>query len=289
MADDDSKGPGRKIGVFYLHRRGNRKTLLRTFLASLKGNPTNLDFSLFIICKGFEEASLEKKTSSWSKYLKQPVNLIYVGDEGFDLTAYRTAAARTDVDYCLFFNSYAVILAPRWLETYAACVPLLGENFLVGATGSYARWGLDEPFENVGEPFERAHIRTNAFFIPRKLYLSFDEPFSTKMDCYMFESGPDNISQRILRSGGFIALVDRQGRIILPGDWPDSRTFFSGRQENLLVADNHTHYYQTSKVRRRKRLSSGVWGRDRGNAEADSWLARKLWKLSREYGVGTGP
>src|SRR6201985_152228 len=159
----------KKIAVFYLLRKGNDPLLLRAFLASLRKNPTAIDYRPILIMKGFSEAETAPLASSWISERGQRATVLHVSDEGFDLTAYRSVAARIDAPYCLFFNSYARLLAPRWLEIYAEASAQLGDNAVIGATGSWTSIDTNVPFPS-------PHLRTNAIFVRRELYLSFDNP-----------------------------------------------------------------------------------------------------------------
>jgi hypothetical protein len=266
----------RKIGVFYLLRNGNNNRYVNAFIKSLSLYNTSLKYELTIVAKGFGSETRTPVVEAYTRKYGVDLRYIYVNDDGFDLTAYHKAALKADVDYCLFLNSYSRMLDEHWLEKYWNALSSLGGNSMVGATGSYASYGEDAPFPSI-------HIRTNAFFIRRDLFLALDAPLQTKLDCHLYESGNDSISKRISANGGQLAIVDRKGQIIAPDRWPDAGVFCSGRQENLLVADNRTHDYALSKQRRRWRLSRAAWGKERANALGDLWLARQLsdirWKL----------
>ena len=202
--------------------------------------------------------------------------MLHISDEGFDLNAYRTAAEQVlPLPYCLFFNSYARVLAPRWLETYANASARLGDNAVIGATGSWTSIDTDVPFPS-------PHLRTNAIFIRRELYLAFDNPLDSKEACVRFESGSNSLSQSIARSGGHVAMVGRSGQVVPPGDWPESRIYYASDQEELLVADNRSHGYQIAKPRSRLRL----FGKQRG-----ARLGPALWSdpgCSARWSIGSG-
>jgi hypothetical protein len=56
-------------------------------------------------------------------------------------------------------------------------------------------------------------------------------------------------------------VVDRDGIAHEPRRWPDSATFWQGRQERLLVADNQTGAYARGGAERRAILAALAWGR----------------------------
>ncbi|MDQ0392174.1 hypothetical protein [Labrys monachus] len=270
-------GEAKSIAVFYLLRRGNDPCLFGGFLASLRKHATAIDYMPFLIQKGFAEAEIEPLASSWVTERGQRATVLHVSDEGYDLTAYRTAAARIEASHCLFFNSYARLLAPRWLEVYADASARLGDDAVIGATGS---WTSIDPELSFPSP----HLRTNAIFLRRELYLSFDNPLDTKDACIRFESGPQSLSRSILRGGGRIAMVGRSGQVVPPESWPESRIYYSGDQEELLVADNRSHGYQVARARSRWRLSKAAWGDKRANIARRSWLSRKVLDWQWRHG-----
>jgi hypothetical protein len=101
--------------------------------------------------------------------------------------------------------------------------------------------------------FPNIHIRTNAFMIERRIFLD-TQPgtIKTKIDSYMFESGPDSLTQQILRLGLKVLVVGADGRSYDIDQWTASGTFRLGTQHNLLVKDNQTrafeHMHRSSKL-----------------------------------------
>jgi SAM-dependent methyltransferase len=76
----------------------------------------------------------------------------------------------------------------------------------------------------------------------------------------MLESGYDGITRRLLQRGRRVLVVGRDGRAYETDAWPESRTFRSGAQENLLIADNRTADWQRASPRLRRRLSRDAFG-----------------------------
>jgi hypothetical protein len=269
-------GNPQKIAVFYLLRNGNDPLLFRAFLNSLRLNGTSIDYIPIVIQKGFAGTQAHPLAASWANEAGRRAEVMHISDEGFDLNAYRTVAEQIASPYCLFFNSYARVLAPRWLETYANASARLGDNALIGATGSWTSIDTDVPFPS-------PHLRTNAIFIRRELYLAFDNPLDSKEACVRFESGSDSLSQSIVRSGGHVAMVGRSGQVVPPQDWPESRIYYASDQEELLVADNRSHGYQIAKPRSRLRFSKAAWGEARASIVERSWVQRQMvdWQWKR--------
>ncbi len=83
--------------------------------------------------------------------------------------------------------------------------------------------------------------------LPRKMFIDCaDGRLATRAGELSFESGPEGMTKQIMRQGLKPVIVDSDGKPWLPEDWPRTRTFRSGNQEKLLVADNRTHDYDTS-------------------------------------------
>ncbi|HTU96585.1 MAG TPA: hypothetical protein VMF14_12145 [Solirubrobacteraceae bacterium] len=109
--------------------------------------------------------------------------------------------------------------------------------------------------------FPSAHLRTNAFAARRELLTALELPrIRGKRDAYRWESGRSGFTRRVLESGGRVVVVARDGSLYDPGAWPRSLTFWSGEQENLLVADNQTEEYQAAGPPGRELLSALAWG-----------------------------
>jgi hypothetical protein len=299
--------------VVHLVRAANGIEPFRAFLESYTRHPAGLRHELVLLFKGFTS------DRDAAPYLELADGLhahsVYVGDQGFDLTAYRTAAERLDGSCYCFLNSFSAILAPDWLRhLYAALLsPGVG---VVGATGSwgsirsYARFmlGLGGPYGRVlpdrrtttttiaaiGErnatdapgsergrrrvpvvsfaaallgqahgfgPFPARHVRTTGFMISRDVLarLRFPE-VRRKNDAYRLESGSESVTAQVERLQLAALLVGRDGRSYGTAEWPASRTFWQGEQENLLIGDKQTANYQQGDATVRGVLSRYAWG-----------------------------
>ena len=81
-----------------------------------------------------------------------------------------------------------------------------------------------------------------------------------KRDAYRLESGPASFTRRVEDLGARTVVVGRDGSRHDSADWPASRTFWQGAQENLLVADNQTDDYAEADSGGRRLLSQFAWG-----------------------------
>jgi hypothetical protein len=111
--------------------------------------------------------------------------------------------------------------------------------------------------------YPNAHIRTNAFIIERQIFLD-TQPTSrtTKRDTYLYESGPDSLTQQILRRGKQAVIVGHDGQAYGIDRWPKSRTFRLGDQRNLLVQDNQTRAFEAMNDTEKRAFVDATWGED---------------------------
>lgn len=109
--------------------------------------------------------------------------------------------------------------------------------------------------------FPAYHIRTNGFMANRALLAQLQmHGISRKMDAYALESGRDSLTRQIQRRGLRALVVARDGTFYEQEQWPLSRTFWQGRQEGLLIADNQTRIYANGSLDRRRVLAGFAWG-----------------------------
>ena len=108
--------------------------------------------------------------------------------------------------------------------------------------------------------FPNPHIRTNAFMIERKQFLSLKFPaFVSKQDVYRFESGRRSLTRQILANGLKPVVVGRNGTMYEISEWRSSSTFWTNEQDNLIIADNRTVDYAQGEKTFRKKLENYAW------------------------------
>ena len=192
-----------------------------------------------------------------------------------DLAAYGLAARELNHERLCFLNSYSVILADGWLEILTRALDDPGTG-LVGATASWesqSQWIRGRarywPYQLVSlrsarrdyPRFPNPHIRTAAFMIERAILIAMNlEAAQDKRDTYLLESGRRSITRQVLERALRAVVCGRDGRAYGVKDWAASRTYRSGEQENLLIADRRTADWQAASPRVRRRLSHDAWG-----------------------------
>jgi hypothetical protein len=109
--------------------------------------------------------------------------------------------------------------------------------------------------------FPNPHIRTNGFIVRREDLIKTPlRGINPKFACCHFESGRNSLSARILRRGERLVMVGADGVAYEIQDWPLANCFRSGRQENLLIADNQTKNNDSMSDLERGVHSTLTWG-----------------------------
>jgi hypothetical protein len=131
----------------------------------------------------------------------------------------------------------------RWLNTWRATIE--------------AVLGFDS--------FPAAHLRTNAFLVDRRLFISLNSGrhrLRRKVHAFALESGRHSYTRQVRNLGLRVLVVDREGLLCEPEQWDKSHTFWQAEQERLLVADNQTRRYALGDHDRKLLLARFAWGAD---------------------------
>lgn len=273
-----------RICVVHLVRAANEARLLEAFLESYGRHEAGIAHDLVIVFKGFDDDA--------SRYdnLLAGVNYraFFVSDNGFDIDAYFIAARALDYRYFCFLNSYSVILADDWLAKLHEHISR-EEVGIVGATASYEShytnlwrsvksWRQYVSFANLiseasvlrcliefkvhFDSFPNYHMRPNAFMILRETMLKLRYGGGrSKMNTLRFEAGRRGMTRQIFAMNQQALVVGRDGQAYEKERWYESRTFRSGEQRNLLIADNRTNEYLSFDDATKKSLIFATWGR----------------------------
>ena len=208
--------------------------------------------------------------------------------QGQDLEVYQQVARQVQTEYVLFLNSYSILQSASWLKYYidnfdaqvgiigasASCQSYYSSVFQKHAAGWEAQKGFLYNFRKyklfvkaffywrfLFRPFPNPHIRTNAFMVRRELFLTMNPgPLDTKFRAYQFENGVKSLTAFYAAKGLKTLVVDSSGRTFAPAEWKNSRTFWNGGQENLLVSDNQTRLYTEASAEEKKTMTWLAWG-----------------------------
>jgi hypothetical protein len=271
-------------GVVHLVRARNGAGPFERFLDSYRANPGGAEHDLVLVFKGFrgdgDLAPYEARLAGL------PYRRLLVSDEGFDIGAYFRAAEANEYAYLCFLNSFSVLLDAQWLAKLLTEAQRPGVG-VAAATGSWESFVQNAARRGAGRvpvlgaiggrlraarlaksfaPFPNPHVRTNAFVVARRTMLAMSRgPLRRKSEAHRFESGLAGMSAQVLGAGLELVVVGRDGRAYAKDEWPRSRTFRTGEQENLLVSDNQTRAYRDADPAERERLGRLAWG--------DAWSA----------------
>jgi len=262
--------------VVYLARHADGLDATRSFVRSYRAFDAGLRHELIVILKGFDDVAV--RAAAIDTFGGIECRFVDVTEGGFDLGAYFTVTRSLDHSAYLFLNTFSRMLDGHWLAKYTAALeaPHVG---LVGATASYEShwtafqqahrkwivWGETARerafYRRNFDPFPNPHIRSNAFMIRRETLSRLELPVvRDKKDAHCLESGTSGLTRQIARLGLEPIVVDRAGRSWKKDEWPASRTFRSGDEENLLIADNQTDIFLKADPLRRTFLSTLAWG-----------------------------
>lgn len=231
----------------------------RRFLTSYRRHPAGLAHDLILICKGFEAREAQARVEA--DFAACASRVIEVADDGFDLGAYRDAAALVPHERVSFLNTHSEILSSDWLLKLTLNLDRPGTG-MVGATASFEQLRMHRSFPKPPNP----HLRSNGFLIERVLFLRAigETPIRSKLDALLIESGPASLTSRVLSENLGVLLVGADARGYPPALWPRSRTFRLGPQDNLLVGDNQTRSVSAWPWHVRRYLAGTTWQPDLG-------------------------
>lgn len=266
----DEKTAPSKVAIVYLDRWGNSQRFPRIFLKSLTRFPAGADFDIIWQMKGYPQGAQSETLKKFSKHFQGKIHELRYSDDLYQFSLSIDAAEKFDYEYLLFFISWSRILAPNWLKFYLDAFTNNPDCGIVGATGSFEQHTTDQPYPNV-------HVRTNAYMVKRDLYLSLNfGSLDSKAAGYLVEAGPNGLTKQILNRGLEVLIINRFGDVLRSPAWPNAHIFRSGKQEALLVGDNHTYAY--SKASNRRELAELAW-RDATPVTKFTWLERTLAQL----------
>ncbi|HZO59468.1 MAG TPA: hypothetical protein VFB51_07245 [Solirubrobacterales bacterium] len=237
------------------------------FAASYRAHPAGSGHRLVIALKDVQDPGVLEACRSLAGDAPH-AELLEVGSQPLDLGTYAEIAQRVEAEALCFVNTGSVVRDTGWLAKLTAQLAAPGIG-LAGASGSYESFSTHAPF--VTRPlrkrqfplFPNAHVRTNAFALPRTLMLRLDWGRVTrKIDAWKLESGRHNITRQVWERGLDAVVVGRDGRAYGREQFYESNTFRRGDQPNLLVSDNRTREFETADPERRRFLFELAWGKD---------------------------
>lgn len=278
------------LSLIYLFYTPYGFSKLKTFIKSYVQHSTSINHKLIIVFKGCLES--DEIVQASKKYLgDKNINVIFCFSPsfGFDINTYQWVAQQVIEDYLIFFNTNSVLLHPNWCDFYTKHITK--NTGAISATASFNshintilqqnsfKYNIKLSFkENLAsykmllkailiwpflyKKFPNPHIRTNAFLINRKVFLTLNikNPLKSKREAYLAESGRNSITQQLLKKNLTVGVVNNNGDFFDLQEANKANTFWNNQQENLLVADNQTELYKNANETQKKQLSLLAWG-----------------------------
>lgn len=168
----------------------------------------------------------------------------YYNGSGFDLGAYQAVGGTLDSDFVVCFNSQIHFHRSGWLERFVTAFERHGEG-VYGAMGS---------FEN------SPHLRGPCMAMPPKLLRQYPHRIDSRESAHRAESGDRNLTQWVI-SQGKPALMVTWDQALEQKDWRKPRGIFRrDNQENCIVWDRHTKYWEDAPPEEKAALARSADG-----------------------------
>ncbi len=242
------------LAVVYLNRAvtETEKQGRARFIKAYSHFYPRIPHQLYVVNKGFAKEQLH---AEYALFQDLKPHYIDIDDNGFDLEAYRKAAQRIEEQVVYFMNTHSEPLHSGWLDkVYDAFT----SNCQVGLVGCTANLETLSPYLPNFPDYPNFHVRTNGFMLAKQDFLEAiaNRTLERKVDAYQFESGKLSLTRHISASGRQVLVVGNKGEV-LPHQLWRAGLFRSGRQANLLLADNQTRIYLQSSII----VKLGLWAK----------------------------
>jgi hypothetical protein len=264
-----------EIGVCYLARVADGVDPLIRFLESYEKFNSGIEHDLII---GFKAGILPSENDRAKEIFSKIKHIaIALPDKGYDIGAYFEMAKIVNYKYLLFLNTFSEIKIEFWLKIYIDALVEKKSEFL----GTTASWqssysgkycNLHKKIKSIPDIlvwlktlwaypiFPSPHVRTNAFIVRRDLFLNLKRnDFKKKEDTYLFENGRNSMTNQLKSLGFEVAVVGSDSVVYQIPDWEESKTFWTGNQNNLIVSDNQTRDYELGTEKHKNYLNSCGW------------------------------
>ena len=236
------------------------------FSSSYMKYSSGIEHELYLLIKNRQKNNFDKIIND--SFVDCNYKIMPVDNEGFDIGAYYQFAKQVDAKYIFLINTNSFLLTNNWLKKVS--IGIEKDIDLVGTSASYEQLKLKNKNDNnFFAKFPNPHIRTNGFMIKRKLFIDIvnnylnkiqKKNFLTKLDTYRFESGKIGLTSYLLNNNFKISLIGANGRLYNVKNWPVSNTFRLNEQENLLISDRQTRFYDSLQYQKKKYFNYISWG-----------------------------
>lgn len=264
--------------VVYLAYEPLGYNYLEKFIFNYNKYPSGHEHDLVICFKKFNNQKIIKK---WENKINIPYIKFDDSDQenDFDIGSYLRVAKKYSDRLILFLNTYTKPVTKNWLKIY---LNHYEKKTIIGATASMAslsseflnffynqhtkfqqiRWGLKHLIHV--QLFPNPHIRTTAFFLHAQDFLSLKyngKKFTKKIETNYFEAGRNGLSNKLIRKGFELILVNSDNKSFKISEWINSETFCLHNQKKLIFSDNRTDEYINSSTEEKIKRTKFCWGK----------------------------
>lgn len=277
------------VAVLYLARGiGAGLEAVDRFISAYNTCPAQQEHQLCFLLKGWAEPADEAVVVRRAEDIHADV--LRLPDIGFDWGAYFAALPHVNARWICLLNSFSEPQVPGWLRLLVKAAAGKGQG-IAGATGSWESIRTEQPMDSGlvarslqtlrtvrywkqfrhFQPFPNPHLRSTGIVVRSDLLADFVRANTIptdKMAALKLESGRSGLSRFAEQRGAQLVVAGSDGNAFAKDEWPASRTFRAGRQENLIISDNRTRDYAAATPDIRSDLERRAWGYPSGAPKA---------------------
>ena len=259
--------------VVYLFTKFDKLFYLKEFIKHYKRYKPGCHHKL-IICLKLIQNNKIKKIRSVLNNIKYLEFIDPFDQNDFDFGSYGRVAKRFKNKIIFFMNSHSYPVKKNWLKTMlkfyknktilsssASNESILTALKLKKIFKIFNYIKKYSKFKKKFFPFPNPHIRTANFLISSKDFLLFNRNrnYKSKEDAWFSESGKNGITNFFKNRGYKLLVVNSDSRSFDEKNWVKSDTYYSNKQNKLLISDRHTRKYEKLSMKEKKKMQKKVW------------------------------
>ncbi len=263
----------KEVLIVYLFTKFDKLSYLKKFLKQYKKYKPGYRHKLLICLKLIHNNKIKniRNILNRFKYLEfiDPVK-----QNDFDFGSYGRVAKRFKNKIIFFMNSHSYPIKKNWLKTMlkfyknktilsssASNESILTALKLKKIFKIFNYIKKYSKFKKKFFPFPNPHIRTANFLISSKDFLLFNRNrnYKSKEDAWFSESGKNGITNFFKNRGYKLLVVNSDSRSFDEKNWVKSDTYYSNKQNKLLISDRHTRKYEKLSMKEKKKMQEKVW------------------------------
>ena len=264
-----------KALVCYQFTKYDDISQLNRFIKNYQKYPAGTNHELLICFKLINE----KKFIKLRKLLKHIKYTEYIDPSevnDYDFGSYKRVAQKYSNRPIMFLSSHSYPVVNFWLKKL---IKNFKTNMLIGTTASYESilsslnikkfyklfsfLNKKLQYSKKFNSFPNPHVRTTGFLIKGKDFTSFikNKKFSNKEDCWMAESGKNNLTSFFKNKNFKILIINSDGEKFTEKNWEKSKTYCSASVSKSIISDKHTRKYHLFTNKKKQIIRANVWGK----------------------------